>query len=309
MCLSFSFHELGVERDLDAAWLTPMAVRTDLLKEVRGGWSNVLRHFLHLLLVDGGSGLQAAGHPLVLRNEVHMLFARVDLMMGDGDGLRMALQWLGANAVKTCFRHWNVLNRRTALLAHGPPAPGYVDSTCAEPGLFRRWSTAELGVAADTCILAHSQWLAGDVPKARVTEIERGFGYRVTPDGLLADKVLRSLVDFVDVVHYDWVHTLLEDGAITREAWAMLQACDIAGFPGSASFCEFLKKKWETPRMWQQVVVVMVVAVMVVVVMVVLVLVVVMVVVVMVVLVMMGVVMMVMVPMPVYPKMKIFLQS
>ena len=137
MCLSFTFGELGEARDLEAVWGTPMAVRTDLVKAVRGGWSNVLRHFLHVLLVNSGSGLQAAGHPLMLRRAVRLLFARVDLMMADGDGLRMALQWLGAGAQKPCFRHWNVLNRRSDLLAHDARGV-YVDTTCAEPSLFRR---------------------------------------------------------------------------------------------------------------------------------------------------------------------------
>ena len=247
MCLSFTFDELDEQRDLDLAWITPIAVRNSLVKSVRGGWSNMLRAFLHLLLLDDGQGLQAAGHPLLLRGSTHMLFARVDLMMADGDGLRLALQWLGAGAVKPCFRHWNVLKRQSPLLDHDPRRL-YVDTTCADPGRFQRWSTAELGTAADVCVAAQEKCEANEIPRARCTEIERGFGYRITSDGLLADRVLRRHVDFCEVVHYDWVHTLLEDSAITRESWELLQACDAAGLPGSDHFRAFLAQKWRAPR-------------------------------------------------------------
>ena len=248
MCLSFTFDELDEQRDLDIAWITPVMVRTTLMKRVRGGWSNMLRAFLHLLLLDDGRGLQAAGHPVMLRGTIHLLFARVDLMMADGDGLRLALQWLGAGAVKPCWRHWNVLKRASALLSQDSRGI-YVDITCADASKFRSWSNAELGTAADVCVAAHEQCAAGEIPKVRLTEIERGFGYRVTGEGLLADRTLRRYIDFCGTVHYDWVHTLLEDGAITREAWALLHACDTYGFPGAKEFHDFLaNRRWCAPR-------------------------------------------------------------
>ena len=247
MCLSFTFAELGLDLNVDTAWITPVMVRTSLINRVRGGWSRMLRELLHLLLLDGGSGLQAAGHPVTLRGSTHLLFARVELMLGDGDGLRLALQWLGANAVKPCFKHWNVLKRGSALLAHDPRGV-YVDIAEPEPSRFLSWSTAELCIAADACTACRHRWEAGEIPKARVAEAERALGYRVTPDGLLADKVLRRHIDFCNVVHYDWVHTLLEDGAITREAWALLHACDSLGLPGTTPFRDLLAGSWCVPK-------------------------------------------------------------
>ena len=57
MVLSFSFGELGHRLQFDAAWLTTMAIRASVVKQVSGGWSAILRSFLRLLLL-GAEGLQ-----------------------------------------------------------------------------------------------------------------------------------------------------------------------------------------------------------------------------------------------------------
>ena len=67
-----------------------------------------MREFLKLLLL-GPTGLATAGLPLRIQDEVRLIHATVGAMLSDGDGLRQALQWVGAAGVKPCFRHPNVL--------------------------------------------------------------------------------------------------------------------------------------------------------------------------------------------------------
>ena len=94
MCLSFSFEELAPYLHYDAAWVSPVAVRSTLIKEVDGGWSAMLREFLMLFLL-GKTGLMTAGLPLRIQGGVRFIYATVGAMLSDGDGLRQALQWVG----------------------------------------------------------------------------------------------------------------------------------------------------------------------------------------------------------------------
>ena len=51
MVLSLAFGELGHRLQFDTAWLTTMAIRASVVKQVRGGWSAILRSLLRLLLL------------------------------------------------------------------------------------------------------------------------------------------------------------------------------------------------------------------------------------------------------------------
>jgi len=94
MCLSFSFQELGHDLFSEDAWFTPIALRTDMMNQVSGGWSCMLKEFLKALLL-GPSGFQTAGVALELRGRPALIHARVGQLLSDGDGLRIALQWMG----------------------------------------------------------------------------------------------------------------------------------------------------------------------------------------------------------------------
>lgn len=109
MVLSFTFVQLGQAAISDGlAWVTPVVVRTKILKEVVGGWPNLLRRFLRRILL-GPSGLATSGFPLLLPDGTSLpLFAKLSNLMSDGDGLRSGLDWRGHASLKPCFRHFNV---------------------------------------------------------------------------------------------------------------------------------------------------------------------------------------------------------
>jgi hypothetical protein len=109
MVLSFTFLELGqgpVSGGL--AWATPVVVRTTVLRQIIGGWPNLLRRFLNRILL-GANGLATSGFPLQLASGAILpVFARVTNLLSDGEGLRMGLDWKGHASFKPCFRHYNV---------------------------------------------------------------------------------------------------------------------------------------------------------------------------------------------------------
>ena len=114
MVLSFSFLELRERLGSDAAWVTPLAVRTSVIQQARGKWSAILRAFLRVLLL-GAEGFSTSGFPVTVAGTTQLLFATVHTLLSDGDGLRQALEWLGAAALKPCFRHWNVFSEESDL--------------------------------------------------------------------------------------------------------------------------------------------------------------------------------------------------
>ena len=246
MVLSFSFIELLSHLHEDTAWITPLAVRSSLVQQVRGGWSAVLRTFLREMLL-GPQGLHAAGHPVPVHGGQRLLFAEVHTLLSDGDGLRQALQWLGANATKPCFRHWNVLSRGSGLAERGATSARYVETTCSSPSAFCSWTGADLRQAADVLILAKRAHAAGELPYARVDEIQKAYGYRFTSDGTIADKDLGAIIDWPRAFHYDWVHVMLSGGVLMSATWSLLSGLGDAGLPGQQALHHFLKG-WKCPR-------------------------------------------------------------
>ena len=95
--------------------------------------------------------------------------------------------------------------------------------------------------------LARQRHASGEIPYARVEEIQQAYGYRFSAHGLLADDELSAIIDWTTVVQYDWVHIMLSGGVLMRAVWSMLAVCEELGLPGQRELCEFLKG-WKVPR-------------------------------------------------------------
>lgn len=205
----------------------------------------MLRDYLQLQLLSEDSGLLTVGVPLDLHGKQVVLYAKLTCLLGDGDGLRSALQWVGAAGVKPCFRHLNVLRKNSGRAEHDP---NYVEITCSDPAMFRQWPEGEFRAAVDTVIEARASCEAGDIPTARLVEVERAFGLKTTREGLLASAALRPHVEFQSVMRYDWVHTFLADGVLTCEAWRLIDQMGRERIATQADLHDFLKQKWRIPR-------------------------------------------------------------
>jgi len=71
MVLSYNFLQLGQESLWhDDTWMTPVILRTSLIKEVAGGWSAMLRLFLHRSLFSD-TGIATAGTPIDIGEDTH----------------------------------------------------------------------------------------------------------------------------------------------------------------------------------------------------------------------------------------------
>ena len=184
---------------------------------------------------------------MVIRGNTYMLHATVHSLLSDGDGLRQALEWLGAIALKPCFRHWNVFSPSSDLADRCSSSRQYVTTACTDVTAFHTWRNADLQRAWAVLALARQRHASGEIPYARVEEIQQAYGYRFSADGLVADDELSAIIDWTTVVQYDWVHVMLSGGVLLRVVWSMLAVCEELGLPGQRVLCEFLKG-WKVPR-------------------------------------------------------------
>ena len=242
MVLSFSFTELGnAALCRDWTWCTPVVVRSTAIASVKGGWSNMLGRYLRMQLL-GAHGLTTAGVPLVIEGQHFLLFAKLSNLLSDGEGFQKAFCWKGAAGLKPCLQHHNIFKLNSDL-AHR--RPGFVEVDCHDPALFSLRTDADLVTSWDLLGVAHGRVQAGTMTKAAFDRIEKMEGLTYQPDGLLSDVGLREHVRIIGTWTIDWVHTLLQDGVFTTEAWQFIKASGIT----TEQVCSFLADDaWEFPN-------------------------------------------------------------
>ena len=228
----------------DGAWFTPVVALSSTIKTIIGGWSRMLRDYLRLHLTTSG-GLENAGVPLVLHGETALIWAKMGKLLSDGDGLRLAMEWLGAGSLKPCWRHNNVY-KKDSDRAHRHA--GYVEITCIDPCEFSKWDDDEFDLAIEVTVEAHRQHAEGRLEPARLEMIQQAYGFRATEGGLLADDGLRRSFRAQQVLRYDWPHTFLQDGIATCEAWLLVQASEQRGVTTQRAIYDFLKEPWVFPQ-------------------------------------------------------------
>ena len=238
MVANFSFLELHAFGD--RTWWTMAVARTTTIHNIHGGWSRMLRDLLRLSL-GPPSGMQAAGIPMLVAGQHTTIFANLALLLSDGDGLRQALQWMGAASSKPCFRHWNVVREGSALDRAGG---NYVCTRCSDPSLFKVLAEADLHSIVDVAVEAQHQFNRGEIAMGQLKDIQRTMGFKATDDGLLADPQLRSYVQFMEVVRYDWAHTFLADSMLGRDLWTLVEAAEEHNVFTQEDIERFLSQGW-----------------------------------------------------------------
>jgi len=175
-------------------------------------------------LFYGPHGLLVTGLPISDDNGniIAVVWAKLANLFSDGDGIRAGLDWKGAQGVKPCFCHWNVLQKDSELLEDGDDT--YVDITCVDPRRFRRWTQDELYATIDMLNAAWRRNQAGTMTNIALERLEKASGHNATPYGILGDVELREALKMFDATRYDWMHSALQNGTITWELFLFTQA-------------------------------------------------------------------------------------
>lgn len=247
MCGYFNFANLGQTHLSQAAtWFTPMALRISTISEVEGEWSHLLGVFLRQLFF-GPAGFATAGVPIVIDGTTYILYARLKVLISDGDGLRSALCWNGASSIKPCIRHWNVLKRDTDLSSR---LDGYCEVSCHDPAQFK-YSSEKLTQSVELVAAAHRRWKAGLASDGLYERIVKTEGFHYVEGGLPFDEELRDRLDLWSAVRIDWVHSAMQEGALTIECHAFIGSWEPLGHDYQ-SVERFFKLPWRFPKQFQR---------------------------------------------------------
>ena len=245
MVCNMTFQELGPALKSTNCWWTVAVAKTTVLNKVVGGWSRMLRDLLKLTLCSP-TGMQTIGLPLTIGDRIVTVYARTGCMLSDGDGLRLALQWMGASSLHACFRHWNVLKKDSGRAVHS--AGKYVETDCHDVSKFKAWANTDLAATIDVLVDAERQCVAGAISPTRLKDMQQQLGFRATEDGLLASPELRLCIDFMGTMRYDWAHTFLADGILGAEMWALVAAGERHSLFSQDTISQFLNEEWQLPR-------------------------------------------------------------
>ena len=246
MDLYFNFCELGQHvLSQSATWFVPIAVRSDICKEVQGGWSYMLAVFLRRLLL-GASGLATAGIAVEINGSPTLIFAKLRILISDGDGLRLAFSWRGASSIKPCLKHCNVLKRDSDLVHRGE---GFVEITEHNYELFKQRSTRKFYESIDKVAAAHRKRIAGRISQGLHDRIVKIQGFNYCHGGLPFDLTLRRHgIDVFQATRIDWMHSALQDGALTIEIHLFITACQSMCNKGYEDVKAYFQLPWIFPQ-------------------------------------------------------------
>ena len=211
MNLAFNFLELGLEPlSAGSTWLMPVLARTKKLSQAVGGWSACLAIYLRAHLL-GDLGIERVGVSFRAGDKSYTLFARLQVLCSDGEGLQYGLDMKGPAGLRPCIRCQNVLKKGSGL-AHRRPE--FVEITCADHTKFIKSEPEDLDADVAAVLDAWAQVNAHRISAARAQRIETAHGLNANPTGLLACGALRRCFSVLDVINEDWMHGALQDGVL-----------------------------------------------------------------------------------------------
>ena len=191
------------------------------------------------LMFFGPVGFMTGGVPLTILGEPLLFFATLKLIISDGDGLRIAFCWRGAGSIKPCLRHANVLRKDSDLAGR---IEGYVEITCDRPDEFK-FDPIELGESFDKVEAAHNAVQEGHITQLLYDRIVQAEGFNYVEGGVPYDDELRERLALFESIRVDWVHSAMQDGALTVAMHLVLAAAQ----DGYQRMEEHCKRPWRFP--------------------------------------------------------------
>ena len=211
-----AFKEFGpANLCLEAAWLPLAVLRSSVAKQVKGGFSAVVRVLLASIF-GGHQCLQSVGVVLKI-GEPRLLFARLSNILGDEAALKSIWSSKGAAGLFPCFNCKNV-TLHSCELAQFDRGDYLVSIAHADAASFDAASNEDHWEKHD--MLARSLPV---MTKKAFGDREKAVGIAFNPHGVLADVSLRSFVKPADVHTYDVMHVLFSNGTCQLEIYLLLE--------------------------------------------------------------------------------------
>ena len=157
----FSFQEVGYYLHRESSWIPLCVCLSSDVALIQGGLSAVFSEIIGLIPKEP---FDVCGHPCLLREKV--------IFLSDADALRASFGWKGSAGLKPCGLCANVIHKTTEDLP--PPLVSIFEHDRSK---FQYVADEEYFRLADR---------VADMPAgARKTEMEKCYGFKHTPGGLL----------------------------------------------------------------------------------------------------------------------------
>jgi hypothetical protein len=242
MNVAYTFLELGAAACSSGFnWQLPCVLRSAKIKEIVGGWSRCLRDFVRLLHY-GDLNMPEFGVSFMHGGRSYTILAAVGCICADGEGLQIAFNTLGANAIRPCSLNCKNVLRKGSSLAHR--RHGFVEITCADHRQLIPMTSADVYAEVDVVLRALEQHRAGHLTEQRLKDVETTSGVHANPEGFLADPDLRRDVPIPDVLNEDWMHGALQDGCLNVAMRCYLQDLETLDSEVLVKLERFLKADW-----------------------------------------------------------------
>ena len=221
-------------------WIPVAICRTNIVKQVPGKWSQMLKIVLRSILLDEPN--VRCGVPLQCLNQ-NLVFFKVTNLLGDEDGLRQGWSHKGAAGVFPCMTCLNVCSCGARSVVR-PDERFFVDIACTDETQFRRCEDSDVWHKVD--LLAA---LVHRVTKTQLEAKETALGLNHNPEGLLLDVELRPFVRPITVQTHDPTHVFFSDGLCNTELNLLLPKLAELEPPVTVEILLiYLSAAWKLPR-------------------------------------------------------------
>ena len=219
VCFYFSFAEFDAALGSETLWFHLMSLRSIHLEQIKGGWSQVFEKACRLFFrspLDMSLGLMLRPKGC----DVRLLFARIGLVIGDEQALKMCFGFKGASGMKCCALCMNITLRHLQVADHD-------DSNWMVPRT--ETDISKMVFATSQSILDNVAALeakAGRTSKAKFEKMEMSLGLNHVPEGPLSSPCFLNHLrgTLVDIISFDWMHCFLVSGLWNSEMGLLLQA-------------------------------------------------------------------------------------
>ena len=196
----------------------PLVMRAHVFGSISGGCSTVLRRFLRRAFVDPGNFGESG--ILVPRPDgnVAQIKIKMKTMLTDGEGHQKTLEWNGPASLRPTFYFANVWK-----LDSGMEGGGDVEIDCSDRSLMRKWDRDRWYSNIDAVLDARRRHGNGEMTQAELNKRITAARYCPTPNGLLADRELRAVIDCYTACKYDFMHVAFQDGFASHAMWLVVQ--------------------------------------------------------------------------------------
>ena len=198
----FSIKEFGPAKlSSTCAWVPIAVLRHEIIAEVDGGHSAVLRKLLEDMFV-GPHGISTAGIAFLFGGVPSLRFVNSKYLVGDEEYISLAWGIMGSGGMLCCLKCSNVTSHRSSI-----PDPDFVSIACGDTKEFRRRTDAEAWATHE--MLASKSTTMKKTPFGKV---QTCCGFKYHPNSILASHALMAFLSPVSMTLYDSMHCAFANG-------------------------------------------------------------------------------------------------